>query len=150
MVKTCKACQFHAKQIHTPAQMLQMILSLWPFDVWGLDIMGVFLCAVGGYRFLYVAIDKFTKCPEVTPVVKINKQSTVKFIKSIVYRFGVSNRIITDNRSQFTSGAFQGYCKDLGIQICYTSVAHPESNGQVERANAGILKSLKTRTYDGL
>jgi transposase InsO family protein len=150
MVKTCKACQFHAKQIHTPAQMLQMILSLWPFDVWGLDIMGVFLCAVGGYRFLYVAIDKFTKCPEVTPVVKINKQSTVKFIKSIVYRFGVSNRIITDNRSQFTSGAFQGYCKDLGIQICYTSVAHPESNGQVERANAEILKGLKTRTYDGL
>jgi hypothetical protein len=25
MVKSCKACQFHAKQIHTPAQALQMI-----------------------------------------------------------------------------------------------------------------------------
>jgi hypothetical protein len=25
LVKTYKACQFHAKQIHTPAQMLQMI-----------------------------------------------------------------------------------------------------------------------------
>jgi hypothetical protein len=28
--------------------------------------------------------------------------------------------------------------------------SHPESNGQVERANAEILKGLKTRTYDGL
>jgi transposase InsO family protein len=83
-------------------------------------------------------------------VVKINKQSAVKFIKSIICRFGVPNRIITDNGSQFTSGAFQGYCKDLGIQICYASPAHPESNGEVERANAEILKGLKTRTYDGL
>jgi transposase InsO family protein len=116
----------------------------------GLDIMGPFPHTVGGYRFLYVAIDKFTKWPEATSVVKINKQSAVKFIKSIICRFGVPNRIITDNGSQFTSGAFQGYCKDLGIQICYASPAHPESNGEVERANAEILKGLKTRTYDGL
>jgi hypothetical protein len=32
-------------------------------------------------------------------MVKINKQSTVKFIKSIICRFGVPNRIITDNGS---------------------------------------------------
>jgi hypothetical protein len=61
LVKTCKACQFHAKRIHTLAQTLQMISPLWLFAVWGLDIMGPFLRAVGGYRFLYVAIDKFTK-----------------------------------------------------------------------------------------
>jgi transposase InsO family protein len=115
----------------------------WPFTVWGLDIMGPFPHAIGGYRFLYVAIDKFTKWSEVTPVVKINKQSTMKFIKSIVYRFGVPNRIITDNRFQFTSGAFQGYCEDLGIQICYAFVAHPESNRQVERANAEFSKDSK-------
>jgi transposase InsO family protein len=118
--------------------------------VWGLDIVGPFPRAIRGYRFLYIAIDKFTKWPEVTLVVKINKQSTVKFIKSIICRFGVPNRIITDNGSQFTSGAFQGYCEDLGIQICYASPAHPESNGQVERANAEILKGLKTCTYNGL
>jgi transposase InsO family protein len=83
-------------------------------------------------------------------VVNINKQSTVKLIKSIICRFGVLNRIITDNGSQFTIDAFQGYCEDLEIQICYASVAHPESNSQVERANAEILKGLKTRTCHGL
>jgi transposase InsO family protein len=114
--------------------------------MWTLHILGPFPRATGGYRYLYVTIDKFTKWPEATPVVKINKQSTVKSIKSIVYRFGVSNRIITNNMSQFTSGAFQGYYEDLGIQICYVSVAHPESNSQVERVNAKILKGLKTHT----
>jgi transposase InsO family protein len=108
-----------------PAQTLQMIPPSWPFVVWGLDNVGPFPRAVGGFRFLYVAVDMFTKWPEVTPVVKINKQSAVKFIKSVICRFGIPNWIITDNGSQFTSGAFQGYCEDLGIQICYTSRAHP-------------------------
>jgi transposase InsO family protein len=127
-----------------------MILPSWPFVLWGLDILGLFPRAVEGYQYLYVIVDKFTKWSKVTPVAKINKHSTVKFIKSIICRFGVPNRIITDNRSQFPSRVFQEYCKDLGIQICYASVAHPESNGQVERANAEILRGLKTHTYDCL
>ena len=104
--------------------------------------MGPFPKAVGGYRYLYVAIDKFTKWPEAAPVIYIDKQSAVKFVKSIVCRFGVPNRIIADNGTQFTSGVFQDCCLDFGIQICYASVAHPRSNGQAERANAEILRGL--------
>jgi transposase InsO family protein len=138
LVKPYHAYQFHAKQIHASVQMLQMIPPSWPFGVWGLDILGPFPRAVREYRYLYVAIDKFTKWPEATRVVKINKQSSIKFIKSIICRFGVPNRIITYNGSQLTNNAFQGYCEDLGIKICYASVVHPESNGQVERANVEI------------
>ena len=52
MVRSCEACQFHAKQIHQPAQGLQTILLSWPFAVWGLDILGPFPRAPGGYRYL--------------------------------------------------------------------------------------------------
>jgi transposase-like protein len=67
--------------------------------MWGIDILGPFPRVVGGFRYLYVAIDKFTKWSEVTSMIKINKQSAVMFIKSIVCKFGVPNRIITDNGS---------------------------------------------------
>ena len=67
-------------------------------------------------------------------MVNITKKSAVAFLKSIVCRFGVPNRTIADN----------------GIQLCFASVAHPRSNGQVERANAEILRGLKTRTYNCL
>jgi hypothetical protein len=150
MVKSCKACQFHAKQMHTPAQALQMIPPSWPFAIWGVDILGPFPRAVGGYRYLYVAIDKFTKWPEATPVVNITQGAAVAFLKSIVCRFGVPNRIIMDNRTQFTSRIFQEYYEGIGTQLCFASVAHPRSNGQAERANVEILKGLKTRTYDYL
>jgi hypothetical protein len=84
LVRSCKACQSHAKQIHTPAQVLQMIPPSWPFAVWGLDILGPFPRAVGGYRYLYVTIDKFTKWPEANPVVNITKASATAFLRSIV------------------------------------------------------------------
>ena len=99
LVKSCEACQFHAKQIHQPAQGLQTIPLTWSFAVWGLDILGPFPRAPGGYRYLYVAIDKFTKWAEVEVVRTIPAGSAVKFIKGLVSRFGVPNRIITDNGS---------------------------------------------------
>jgi hypothetical protein len=72
----------------------------------GVDILGPFPRAVGGYRYLFVAIDKFTKWPEATPVVNITQGVAVAFLKSIVCRFGVPNRIITDNGTHFTSWIF--------------------------------------------
>jgi hypothetical protein len=116
----------------------------------GVDILGPFPRAIGGYQFLFVAIDKFTKLPEATPVVNITQGAAIAFLKSIVYRFGVPSPFITDNGTQFTSRIFQEYCEGIGTQLCFASVAHPRSNGQVERANAEILRGLKTRTFDCL
>lgn len=61
--------------------------------------MGLFPRAPGGYCYLYVAIDKFTKWVEVEAIRTIPAGSTVKFIKVLVRWFGVPNRIINDNGS---------------------------------------------------
>ena len=97
LVKACEAYQFHAKQIHQPTGGLQTIPLTWPFAVWGLDILGPFPRAPGGYRYLYIVVYKFTKWAEVEAVRTIPAGSAVKFIKGIMSRFGVPNRIITDN-----------------------------------------------------
>src|SRR5664279_5071375 len=80
----------------------------------------------------------------------ITAQAAVKFIRGLVCHFGVPNRIITDNDTQFTSGAFLSYYEGMGIKVCFASVAHPRSNGQVERANAEVLRGLKAKTFDRL
>src|SRR4051812_15591845 len=105
LVTKCETCQFHSKKLHQPAQALQAIPLSWPFSLWGLDILGSFPRAVGGFEYLYVAIDKFTKL--------------------------------------FTH-------EDLGSKVCFASVAHPRSNGQAERANAEVLRGLRTKTFDRL
>ena len=95
--------------------------------------MGPFPRAAGGFEYLYVPVDKFTKWPEVEPVRKVTAQSAVKFFKGLVFCFGVPNKVITDNGMQFTSHTFMQYIQDLGSKGCFASVAHPRSNGQAEQ-----------------
>ena len=40
MVRKCKACQEHAKISHLPSEPLTSVTSPWPFQQWGLDILG--------------------------------------------------------------------------------------------------------------
>src|SRR4051812_26732113 len=63
LVTRCEACQFHSKKLHQPAQALQTIPLSWPFSVWGLDILGPFPKAVGGFVLGNVAeIQNFPTC----------------------------------------------------------------------------------------
>ena len=121
-----------------------------PFSVCGLDILGPFPRAIGGFEFLFVAIDKFTKWPEATAVRKVTPQSAIKYLKELVCRFGVPARTITDNGTQFTSHAFMQYVHALENRLSFASLANPRSNGQDERANNEVQGELITRTYDKL
>jgi IS30 family transposase len=116
--------------------------------MWGLDTVGPFRTALGGYKHILVAVDKFTKWIEVRPVAKVTSEEVVKFIGDIKHRFGVPNRIITDLGVAFTGSVFWDFCQDNLIDVYYSSVAHPRCNGQVERANGMVLQALKDRIYD--
>jgi transposase InsO family protein len=66
-------------------------------------------------------------------------EEAVKFIGDIKHRFCVPNRIITDLGAAFTGSVFWDFCQDYLIDIYYSSVGHPQRNGQVERANGMVL-----------
>jgi transposase InsO family protein len=87
---------------------------------------------------------------EVTPVVNITQEAAVKFIKSIVYRFDVLKRVLTDNGTQFKGAKFLRCCVDFGIHHQPSSAAHPQIDGQVERTNGLLLQGIKTRMFQDL
>jgi transposase InsO family protein len=74
----------------------------------------------------------------------------VTFFTDIIYRFGVPNSIITDNGSQFTGRKFLELCDKFHIHVDWAAVAHPQTNGQVERANGMIIQGLKPKIFDRL
>jgi transposase InsO family protein len=94
--------------------------------------------------------DTFTKWMEATSVVNITQEAPVKFLKSIIYRFGVPKRVITDNGTQFKGTKFLRCCANFGIHHQPSSVAHPQTNGQVERTNGLLLQGMKTRMLQDL
>jgi hypothetical protein len=145
MVKYCKACQFHAKQIHTPAQALQMIQPSWPFAVWGWiswDHSPGPSAGTSSSSLPSTSSQSGQRPPlwSISPRVLLSLSSSRSFVD-------LGSQAIS---LRTTEPSFQEYCEDIGTQLCFAFVAHPRSNGQVERANAEILRGLKTRTYDCL
>ncbi|XP_022030562.1 uncharacterized protein LOC110931477 [Helianthus annuus] len=145
-LRKCEACQVHAPVPKSPKHDLVTISSAWPFHKWGMDIVGPFPPAKGGVKFLLVAIDYFTKWPEVKPLAKITGKQVIDFVwENIICRYGLPGVLITDNGKQFAEKPFSTYCKEFRITQVFSSVACPQSNGQVERMNWSIVEGIKTR-----
>jgi hypothetical protein len=59
--------------------------------------VGVLPRAPGGFRYLFVGVETFTKWMEAVPVLNTTQDAVVKFLQSIIYRFGVPRRVLTGN-----------------------------------------------------
>jgi hypothetical protein len=150
VVKKCRDCQFYQKQTTKHANPLRPIDVSWSFAAWGIDIMGVLPRAAGGFRYLFIGVDTFTKWMEAVPAVNITQDVTVKFLWSIIYRFSMPKSVLTDNGTQFKGAKFPRCCVEFGIQHQPSSAVHPQTNGQVERTNGLILQGMKTRIFHDL
>nr|GFA11451.1 reverse transcriptase domain-containing protein [Tanacetum cinerariifolium] len=129
-----------------PQQKLTSITSSWPFYKWGIDIAGPFPEGSGKVKILIVAIDYFTKWIEVKLIATITGNQIKKFVwDNIIYRFGLPQEIISDNRKQFRDDPFKDWCEKLCICQHFASVKHPQTNGLIERANQSLEEGIKAR-----
>jgi hypothetical protein len=71
VMKKCRDYQFFQKQMMRHANPLWPIDIFWPFAVWGIDIVSILLRAPGGFRYLFIRIDIFTKWMEVMLAINI-------------------------------------------------------------------------------
>ncbi|KAL8091611.1 hypothetical protein AgCh_034024 [Apium graveolens] len=145
-VKKCDRCQKHAPVVRQPPEMLTSINSPIPFAMWGMDILGPFPMAMAQRKFLIVTIDYFTKWIEAKPLAKITTKQVAQFLwENIMCRYGIPRILVTDNGTQFNNEEFKKYCEENEIELRFTSVAHPQANGQAEVANRIIQDGLKKR-----
>ncbi|XP_058750755.1 uncharacterized protein LOC131623749 [Vicia villosa] len=144
-VKRCHKCQIYADKIHVPPTLLNVISSPWPFSMWGIDMIGMIQPkASNGHRFILVAIDYFTKWVEAASYANVTKQVVVKFIKNqIICRYGIPNKIITDNGSNLNNNMMRELCESFKIEHHNSSPYRPKMNGAVEAANKNVKKILQ-------
>nr|GEU60635.1 reverse transcriptase domain-containing protein [Tanacetum cinerariifolium] len=100
----------------------------------------------GGARFLVVAIDYFLKWVEAKPLISTTWKHMERFVwEYIVCRFRVPQIVISGNEKQFTEGAFLIIYQKLRMLQAFTSVYHPQANGQVEVTNIEVVKGMERR-----
>ncbi|XP_076944346.1 uncharacterized protein LOC143614943 [Bidens hawaiensis] len=57
----------------------------------------------------------------------------------------IHEELFSDNGTQFADSGLQEWLKELHISQIFTSVSHPQANGQVERTNRTIKEGIKMR-----
>ncbi|XP_040364489.1 protein NYNRIN-like [Rosa chinensis] len=145
----CHKCQQYAYILHAPAEPLSVIITPWIHSMWGLDIFGKLPTAKGQFKYIIVAIDYDSKWIEAEPLMAITTAKVQHFLwKNIYCRYGVPNTIITDNGTQFNNEELINFTAKLGTKMRFASVAHPQTNGQVQSANKIIKKLLKKKLED--
>ena len=143
--RTCHKCQIYADKIHVAAGPLNVMTTPWPFSMWGIDMIGMIEPkASNGHRFILVAIDYFTKWVEAVSYTSVTKQVVARFIrKELICRYGVPNKIITDNGSNLNNKMIKELCDEFKIEHHNSSPYRPKMNGAVEAANKNIKKILQ-------
>jgi hypothetical protein len=68
--------------------------------------------------------------------------------KSIVCWYGIPHTFITVNGKQFDCEPFWKWCAKLHIWNYFSSLGHPQANGQVEATNKTLMKTLKKKLED--
>ena len=146
LVKKCRIFQEHAKISRLPSEPLTSITSPWPFQQWGLDILGPLPLGKGQCKFIIVAVDYFTKSAEDEPLATITEQKIHNFVwRAIICRFGIPRALVSDNGKHFDNAKFRDFCAELRIKNYYSSPAHPHSNGQAEVTIRTLKAALKTK-----
>jgi transposase InsO family protein len=139
LVRSCKGCQYYARQTHLLAYALQTIPITWSFTVWGLDLVGPLKKMTEGFTHLLIAIDKFSKWIEARLVTNVRLEQAALFFTDTIHCFGAPNCIITDNGTQFTGKKFLDFYDNHHIRVLWSVIAHPKINDQVGRANGMVL-----------
>ena len=92
--------------------------------------------AVRQLKFLVVGIDYFMKWVEAETLATIMEKNVRSFVwRFIICRFGIPRVLVSDNGKQFDNDSFQDFCSQLRTRNYYSSLAHPQVNGQVEVTN---------------
>lgn len=104
--------------------------------------------STGGLEYIFVVLDVFSKYVKLFPI-KREKTDTIlrKLIHSYFPEMGIPKRILSDNGSQFSSPKWGERLRELGINVLFPSVRHPQGN-PVEQVMRELGRLFRTLYYD--
>ena len=143
--KSCHVCQVTAKQgAVQKAPMLISKLATQPFDHIAMDLVGEIVPpSAKGHRYILTIICTSSRYPEAIALKKIDTRSVIEALQNFFFRFGIPQKITTDNGTQFCSKQMEEFFEMLHIQHIRSTPWHAQSNGIIEVYHYSLKKSLK-------
>lgn len=118
-----------------------LIKSTKPFEKLNIDFKGP-LPTSSKNRYLLTIVDEFSRFPFAYACPDMTAGTVIKCFINLFSIFGMPSYIHSDRGSSFMSKELKDYFHSKGIATSRTTAYNPEGNGQVERFNGTIWKTI--------
>lgn len=148
-ISKCQVCLQHKPVQQAPiGPMVTRYDVVRPWQVVAMDLMGPLPKSSGGWCYILVVVDTFSKYCVTFPLRTATAQGVVRLVEDgVILVFGAPTKIIVDNGVQFKSRAFQTLATRYHIKVTYTAHYHPQAN-PTERVNRVIKTMLASYVAD--
>lgn len=141
----CPVCA-QGKPSHQPPMGLLRLLQV-PYCLWShiaLDfIMG--LPPSNGNSVILTIVDRFSKAAHFVPLSKLPSatETAQLLVHHVVRLHGIPTAVLSDWGAQFSSGIWHTFCRAISVKVSLSSGYHPQTNGQMQRANQHLEATLR-------
>lgn len=128
-IATCDRCQRVKVSNKTSVGYLQCVVPEKQMDLVGIDLFGQLPRSPGGFCYLFVMVDLFSKFVKLYPLKKAtSKKIITKITQDYFQNVGRPKAILSDNGSQFTSKVWKDFISECNIKHILISVYSPACN----------------------
>ncbi|GBM72259.1 hypothetical protein AVEN_46962-1 [Araneus ventricosus] len=91
----------------------------------------------------------FSRWPEAIPFKNIKAETVAfEFNANWIARFGIAERLTSDQGRQFESRLFREFARLLGVKVVHTIPYHRQANGSVERLHRQLKSAIRAHAIE--
>lgn len=143
-INKCQSCQKNKLSRQIKAPLIITDTPNKPFEKCALDIVGPLTITNNGNKYILTFQDNLTKFSKAIPIPNQEANTVAKeFTTKIILEYGIPEKVLTDQGTNFMSDIFKNVCKFLKIEKIQTTAYHPQSNGALERSHRTLAEYLR-------
>lgn len=146
--KICKECDVCIKNKSRGQHKLGLMSQLGPatkaFEIMSIDTIGGFGSSRSTKKYMHLLVDHFTRYAFISTSKTQNANDFIKLVQTVleIERIGT---ILTDQYPGINSREFKEYLKNNQVQLIFTAVNAPFSNGLNERLNQTLVNKIRCK-----
>ena len=141
IVRSCSICAkvkptFGIKSSNT------LIKATQPFERLSIDFKGP-LPSTTGNRYLLTVVDEYSRFPFAFPCSDLTSRTVIENLCQLFSIFGMPSYLHSDRGTSFMSQEIKEFLSSRGVCLSQSTPYNPQGNGQIERYNGVIWKTLE-------
>ncbi|MGL4342012.1 MAG: DDE-type integrase/transposase/recombinase, partial [Lactococcus lactis] len=147
-VEKCEQClKAGSERVNTKNKPIK---TEFPNELWVCDLIGRIQDTNGTNKFIFMAIDHYSKWIETKVLKNKTAEAVAEAIENlIIKKNGIPTKILTDNGLEFRNNIQKKLAERYGIEWIFNSPGHHETVGAVERVNKTFMDKLRKLTNFG-